>query len=136
MENAHPQRGQSLQTSPPSGLWSRLAKDQADSRSPQGWLREALARATFPNLMPIHDGGRRSVWEACPAPLRRCAGLSRELRLGCRGPGVAVEGRASPQVADQGDDGAPGDGEDRAAADGGAQQQAPQRLDDRRERLV
>jgi len=50
--------------------------------------------------------------------------------------GVAVVDRSRPEVPDQGEANAPGDGEDRAVADRGAQQQPPQRVDDRREGLV
>src|SRR5260221_13049997 len=50
--------------------------------------------------------------------------------------GVAVVDRSRPQVADQGEANAPGDGEDGTVADRRAQQQPAQRVDDGRERLV
>src|SRR2546421_12959003 len=50
--------------------------------------------------------------------------------------GVAVIYRSCPEVANQGEDDAPGDGEDRAVADRSSQQQPAQRVDDRREGLV
>ncbi len=50
--------------------------------------------------------------------------------------GITVVDRSCPQVPEQGEEAAPGDGEDRAVADRGPQQQPPQRVDDRREGLV
>jgi len=50
--------------------------------------------------------------------------------------GVAVVYRSRPQVSDQGEASAPGDSEDRTVSDRRAQQQPPQRVDDRREGLV
>src|SRR6266542_2815805 len=57
----------------------------------------------------------------------------RKLRLAY---GIAVVELPGPEEADQGDGGAPGDGDDCAVADRGAQQQPSQRLDDGGERLV
>src|SRR5216683_8093851 len=50
--------------------------------------------------------------------------------------GVAVVDRSRPQVSDQGEANAPGDGEDGAVADRGPQQQSPHRVDDGGEGLV
>jgi hypothetical protein len=50
--------------------------------------------------------------------------------------GIAVVDRSRPQVADQGEASAPGDGEDGTVADRRAQQQSPHRVDDGREGLV
>jgi hypothetical protein len=57
-----------------------------------------------------------------PEHVRVPAHPPRELRSGCHGPGITVEGGAGPEVADHGDAETPGDREDGAAADGGAQQ--------------
>jgi len=58
------------------------------------------------------------------------------VRSACLPYGVAVIDRSCPEVANQGEDDAPGDGEDRAVANRGPQQQSPQRVDDGREGLV
>ncbi len=50
--------------------------------------------------------------------------------------GVAVVDRSRPQVSDQGEARAPGDGEDGTVSDRRAQQQPPHRVDDGREGLV
>ena len=50
--------------------------------------------------------------------------------------GIAVVDRSRPQVSDQGETGAPGDGEDGTVSDRSPQQQPPQRVDDGREGLV
>src|SRR5215831_4443947 len=50
--------------------------------------------------------------------------------------GGAVEQGSGPEEPGQRDSGAPGNGDDGVAPDGGAEQQAPQGLDDRGERLV
>ena len=50
--------------------------------------------------------------------------------------GVAVVDRSRPQVAEQGEASAPGDGEYSTISDRRAQQQPPQRVDDGREGLV
>jgi hypothetical protein len=50
--------------------------------------------------------------------------------------GVAVVDRSRPQVSDQGEANAPGDGKDGTVTDRGPQQQPPQRVDDGREGLV
>ncbi len=54
----------------------------------------------------------------------------------CLAYGVAVVDRSRPEVPNQGEANAPGEGEDGAVADRGPQQQPPQRVDDRREGLV
>src|SRR6266481_3958563 len=50
--------------------------------------------------------------------------------------GVAVVDRSRPQVSDQGEASAPGDGEDGTVANRHTQQQPPHRVDDGREGLV
>ena len=50
--------------------------------------------------------------------------------------GVAVIDRSCPEVANQGEDDAPGDGEDGTVSDRGSQQQPAQRVDDGCEGLV
>src|SRR5260221_9654631 len=55
------------------------------------------------------------------------------VRSACLPYGVAVVYRSPPQVADQGEAGAPGDGEDGTIANRGPQQQSPQRVDNGRE---
>src|SRR5260221_1433014 len=50
--------------------------------------------------------------------------------------GVAVVYRSRPQVSDQGEEAAPGDGEGGTVSDRRAQQQPPQHVDDGREWLI
>ncbi len=57
-------------------------------------------------------------------------------RSACLPDGIAVVDRSCPEVADQAEADAPGDGEDRAVADRGPQQQPPHCVDDGREGLV
>ncbi len=61
------------------------------------------------------------------------AAAARSASLPC---GVAVVDRSRPQIPDQGEASAPGDGEDGAVADRGPQQQSPHRVDDGGEGLV
>ncbi len=58
------------------------------------------------------------------------------VRSACLPYRVAVVYRSRPQVSDQGEANAPGDGEDGAVSDRGPQQQSPQRVDDGGEGLV
>jgi len=58
------------------------------------------------------------------------------VRSACLPYRVAVVDRSRPQVSDQGEANAPGDGEDGAVSDRGPQQQSPQRVDDGGEGLV
>jgi hypothetical protein len=74
-----------------------------------------------------------------PILMRPRSGADSSLRHGCATCllcGVAVVDRSRPEVPEQGEADAPGDGEDGAVADRGAQQQFPQRVDDGREGLV
>src|SRR5919108_6202747 len=95
---------------------ARWAHDPRGGELDARGLAAASLRATGPLAVMAGPGAahRPGGWGRCGLP-------SSELRSGCHGPGITVEGGAGPEVADHGDAHAPGDGGGCTVADGGAQ---------------